>query len=68
MSDETTDDNVVDIDKNAARRKLSRHKTKLQALAITGLAGTAFVLGRRSRDVRVDVDYVPDESPEPTKD
>jgi hypothetical protein len=61
MSD-TNDNPVVEIDKNAARSKFNRHKDKLKLAALAALAGTSFYLGRKSKDVDVNVEYSPDET------
>jgi hypothetical protein len=51
-----------EIATDIARSKFNRHKDKLKLAALAGLAGASFYLGRKSKNVDVDVSYSPDES------
>lgn len=62
MSDQNQTEPVVEVNTDVAKSKLARHKKKIQAAALAALAGTAFFLGRKSKDVDVDVSYDPDSS------
>lgn len=62
MSDTNPETTEPVVNTDAARSRLARHSNKLKLAALTALAGGSFYLGRKSRNVDVDVNYVPEPS------
>lgn len=62
MSETTPEPTEPAVNTDVVRSRLARHSNKLKLAALTALAGGSFYLGRKSRNVDVDVNYVPEDS------